>query len=157
MHRATWAGWTTARLGGLGTDFSQLLRRVIRALKRPAGIDIVRLVSIDSWHAQRAGEENMAGTSLRRWLEGLKGPAFTAREIRVICAMFLCIAPVALGLVLVFGRDLFPTLHVAGLGGDYPQFFMSGWLLNHYPPSRLYDLQLAAAVAPRHQARGSTG
>jgi len=84
----------------------------------------------------------MVGSSFRRWVEGLNGPAFTAREIRVICAMFLCIAPIALGFVLVFGPRLAPTAGLAELGGDFPAFYMSGRLLNHYPSSRLYDLQL---------------
>ncbi len=125
---------------------SAIPKYVIRPLKRPAGIDIVRLSGIDGRLARRADEEDMAGTSPRRWIEGLKDPPFTAREIRVICAMFLCIAPIALGLALRFGRDLFPTLDVAGLGGDFPQFYVAGWLMNHHAPSRLYDLQLQSSL-----------
>ena len=84
----------------------------------------------------------MAGTSLGRWIESLKGPTFTAREVRVFCVLVLCIAPIALIFVLRFGQNLAPDEDVAGLGGDFPAFFVAGRLLNEYPPSRLYDLHL---------------
>ena len=84
----------------------------------------------------------MSGTSFGRWIESLKGPTFTVREIRVFCVLVLCIAPIALVFVLRFGRDLTPNEDFAGLGGDFPAFFVAGRLLNEYPPSRLYDLHL---------------
>ena len=84
----------------------------------------------------------MMGNSLQRWAEGLNGPRFRAQEVRVICAIFLCVVPIALGLVLAFEHDLALTAGFQELGGDCPQFFMSGWLLNLDPPSALYALEL---------------
>jgi hypothetical protein len=90
------------------------------------------------WAAIRA----VRGVSLRRWVDELRAPRFKPREIRVICAFFICIVPLVLGLVLSLEHDLAPALGFPGLGGDFLQFFMSGWLLNHYPVSALYDLEL---------------
>jgi len=79
--------------------------------------------------------------SLRGWLERLKGPAFKPREIRIICALVLCIAPIAFGFVLVSAPEPGSATGFAGLGGDFPQFFVAGRILNDHSAARLYDLQ----------------
>jgi hypothetical protein len=84
----------------------------------------------------------MARPSVGRWIESLKGPTFTAREVRVFCVLVLCIAPFALIFVLSSGRHLAPNEDIAGLGGDFPAFFLAGRILNEYGPSKLYDLQV---------------
>jgi hypothetical protein len=84
----------------------------------------------------------MARPSVGRWFESLKGPTFTAREVRVFCVLVLCVAPIALIFVLSFGHHLAPNEDIAGLGGDFPAFFLAGRILNEYGPSKLYDLQL---------------
>jgi hypothetical protein len=55
--------------------------------------------------------------------------------------MCLLIVPLALAAVLFFEHDLRQPTDVTGLGADFPQFYMSGWFLNHHAPSELYDLQ----------------
>jgi len=110
-------------------------------LLQATGTGILHWFGFEERFGRRSRVQNMMLVSLRRWVEGLSGPSFTAKEIRVTCAMFLCIVPIALAFV-VFVRGIAPAAGFRGLGGDFPQFFMSGWLLNHYPPSWLYDLHL---------------
>lgn len=115
-------------------------------MNRPARTVIFRLPSIDGSDAGVSCVQKIMRV-ISSWLAATRdGPAVTAREIRVICAMILFIVPIALGLVLVSEGDFSPSSDTVGLGGDFPQFFMSGWLLNHHPPSGLYDLQLQARL-----------
>jgi hypothetical protein len=66
-------------------------------------------------------------------------------RIRVACGTVLVMHLVLLGVMFATARGG-RTIFGPGLGADYAQFHVAATILNSYPPSRLYDLELQDRV-----------
>lgn len=81
---------------------------------------------------------NLSKLSLARFLGPMPGrrEAHALARVSLAAGMILCGISIALGFA---GR----TFLGRPLGGDFVEFYTIGRILNHYAPSRIYDLELA--------------
>lgn len=81
---------------------------------------------------------------LTRWprLSQLAPPDFTKKEIGTICVMVLFLSVVLVGAVFLLVPEERRPAALSTVGGDFPQFYVAGRILNSGSAERLYDLQL---------------
>jgi hypothetical protein len=79
----------------------------------------------------------------------------TVREATVACASVLAVVILGAGLRLACGPDA-STMPAWKIGGDFPQFYIAGRLLNDQQGSRLYDSSVRESLYPELVPRDSS-